>query len=256
MVTYMKYIKANTLSCFSPPVMIATFVIEIALALYVSWRYKFDEVTRLTVAILFCLALFQLAEWNVCEGAFGIDSLSWSRLGYVAITMLPPLGFHLATKLAGDRRTAMVATGYLAAAGFATFFAFTGHGLVSQMCLGNYVIFKTAPAVIPLYAAYYYGWLMLGTVYAVRRARQIKQANRAAALRALAWGYVAFIAPTTLANIIDPSTIAGIPSIMCGFAVLLAIILSGEVLPQYYRRPVLRSYFSFNSPSSHGKTSQ
>ena len=40
--------------------------------------------------------------------------------------------------------------------------------------------------------------------------------------------------PTTLVNIVDPSTIAGIPSIMCGFAVLMAIFLSGKVLPQYH----------------------
>jgi hypothetical protein len=44
-----------------------------------------------------------------------------------------------------------------------------------------------------------------------------------------------FILPTTAANIVDPSTIAGIPSIMCGFAVILAIILTGFVIPRYYR---------------------
>ena len=88
----MKYINTNSLHCFSPPVMLATFLIEISLAVYVTWRYQLTAVTRLATAILFFLALFQLAEWNVCEGSFGIDSLGWSRLGYIAITMLPPLG--------------------------------------------------------------------------------------------------------------------------------------------------------------------
>ena len=97
----MKYFKTNTFGCFSPPVMIATFVIEIALAVYVNWRYKFNNITKLAISILFFLAVFQLAEYNVCEGSFGIDSLSWARVGYVAITMLPPLGFHLATRIAG-----------------------------------------------------------------------------------------------------------------------------------------------------------
>ena len=47
-------------------------------------------------------------------------------------------------------------------------------------------------------------------------------------------GYVLFMVPTTFVNIVDPSTISGIPSIMCGFAVLLAATLAGKVLPEYF----------------------
>ncbi len=219
--------------------MIATFAIEIALAVYVTWRYKLNNITKLAVATLFFLAVFQLAEYNVCEGSFGIDSLSWARLGYVAITMLPPLGFHLATRIAGEKRYGMVTAAYASAAAFGAFFAFSGVGITAHQCLGNYVIFKIFPEAAPIYTAYYYGWLILGTVYCMYMARQAKKSNIAASLRALAIGYIAFIAPTTLVNIIDPATIAGIPSIMCGFAVMLAVMLAGEVLPQYYRTPSL-----------------
>ena len=110
----MKYLKTNTTYCFSPPVMIATFFIEIGLAIYVAWRYKLNEVTRLAVALLTFLAIFQLAEYNVCEGSFGINSLGWARLGYVAITLLPPIGFHLATKIAGQKQYGLVAFAYAA----------------------------------------------------------------------------------------------------------------------------------------------
>jgi hypothetical protein len=235
----MRYIKTNTLSCFSPPVMIATFAIEIGLAIYVSWRYKVTNITKLAIAILFFLAVFQLAEYNVCEGSFGIDPLSWSRLGYVAITMLPPLGFHLATRLAGQKQTLAVTAGYVGAGLFAAFFAFSGTGLTASACLGNYVIFKTAPGSSLLYAAYYYGWLLAGIVYCwVMAGRQAKP-NQARALKSLMIGYIMFVLPTTAVNIVDPSTIAGIPSIMCGFAVLLAVILAGEVIPHYYMQPSL-----------------
>ncbi len=235
--------------------MIATFVIEIGLAVYVNWRYKFTNITKLAISILFFLAVFQLAEYNVCEGSFGIDSLGWSRLGYVAITMLPPLGFHLATRLAGDKKNGLIATAYTTAGLFAAFFALSGHGISSQACLGNYVIFKTAPGASALYSLYYYGWLIIGTVYAFRRADSLKQAHRSNALRALAVGYLAFILPTTTANIVDPSTIAGIPSIMCGFAVILAVILAGEVLPKYYRQPALSQTLS-GQMGIHGKTAK
>ena len=48
--------------------MLATLVIEIILALHTIWRYKLTPVTRIVVALLVCLALFQWAEYNVCEG--------------------------------------------------------------------------------------------------------------------------------------------------------------------------------------------
>lgn len=231
----MRYLKTNRTYCFSPPVMIATFMIEIGLALYVSWRYKLTAITKLAISILFFLAVFQLAEYNVCEGSFGINSLGWARLGYVAITMLPPLGFHLATRLAGQKRHRAVTFAYASGIAFALFFAFSGDGITSPACLGNYVIFKAAPGSAWLYSLYYYGWLIASTTYAFRQAGHGLEDHQARALKALAVGYLAFILPTTTVNVIDPSTIEGIPSIMCGFAVILAIVLAGEVLPQYYK---------------------
>jgi hypothetical protein len=81
---------------------------------------------------------------------------------------------------------------------------------------------------------YYYGWLMVGVGYAWKAGKTVAT-NKRQALQALAIGYLAFIVPTTIANVIDPSTIAGIPSIMCGFAVIWAIILTTVVLPNYYK---------------------
>ena len=230
----MRYLKTDKFYCFSPPVMLATFIIEIACAVYVLWRYKLTPVTRLAASILIGLATFQLAEYNICEGAWGVDSLAWARIGYVAITLLPPLGFHLATKLAGQKQTVLVTAAYGVAALFSIFFLFVGNGIQSEQCLGNYVIFSTASWAIGPYAVYYYGLLLMAVGYAWQAGKTLKSRNQKKSLYALAIGYLAFIVPTTTVNIIDPSTIAGIPSIMCGFAVLLALVLTFVVLPRYY----------------------
>ena len=58
-----------------------------------------------------------------------------------------------------------------------------------------------------------------------------KNQTKISALNWLAAGYLSFILPTTFVNLVNPETIEGIPSIMCGFAVLLAIILIGFVAP-------------------------
>lgn len=232
----MLILKTNKLYCFSPPVMLATFIIEIVFALYTIFRYKLTPISRLTVAILVGLAVFQLAEYNVCETAWGVDSLTWARIGYVAITFLPPLGLHLATKIAGQKKPFIVGGAYGIGTIFAGFFLFSGHGMLGQECLGNYVIFSIAPWAVKLYAAYYYGLLALSVGYSFMASRILKNTSKKQALLSLAIGYLAFIVPTTAANIIDPSTLSGIPSIMCGFAVILAIILTLVVVPKAYKK--------------------
>jgi len=210
--------------------MLATFIIEIGLAAYTIWRYKLNSITRLASAILICLAAFQLAEFNVCEGAWGLNSAEWARLGYVAITLLPPLGIHLIARLAGDVRRWPYLAAYLLGAGFSGFFLFATNSIATEACLGNYVIFEQSPGTMWAYALYYYGLLLAAIGYAARLAKTATPRVKRS-LQMLIIGYALFMVPTTLVNSIDPSTIAGIPSIMCGFAVSLAFVLVFAVLP-------------------------
>lgn len=232
----MRYLKTDKLYCFSPPVMLATFIIEIACVIFVIYRYKLTAITRLAIAIMLCLAVFQIAEYNVCEGAYGLDSLTWARIGYASITLLPPLGLHLAIRLTKQKQPLFIASAYLTAFIFACIFLFVGQGMQSHECLGNYVIFAIAPWAIPAFILYYYGWLMVTVIYALRMASILTVPTQKKALYALAIGYLAFIVPTIAATIVDPSVRAGIPSIMCGFAVILAIIITGFVVPYVAKR--------------------
>ena len=233
--TAMKYLKSDKLYCFSPPVMMATFLIEIGLAIHTLWRYKLSSVTKVAVAILVCLAIFQLAEFNVCEGAWLLDSAGWAKLGYVAITMLPPLGIHLINRISGDNNPWLYRLAYSFGGVFIAFFLLATGGISAGACLGNYVIFEQGHNTGWIYGLYYYGLLMIAIVYALMRMSDAKPHIKRS-LGALVVGYVLFMLPTTLVNIIDPTTITGIPSIMCGFAVLLAIVLSGRVLPEYHNK--------------------
>lgn len=220
--------------------MVATFIIEIVFAIYLLFRYKLTSVSRVVVTILIGLAVFQFAEYNVCEDAWGLDSLTWARIGYVAITVLPPLGIHLITSISGKSSAWLVASAYVSGAIFAFIFMFVGQGMLGEQCLGNYVIFKIAPWAVWPYAFYYYGWLIVGTAYSIWLAQKAKK-NIRAALYALAVGYAALLIPTTTVNILDPATISGIPSIMCGFGVALAFILTLKVVPEYYRKETMRA---------------
>ena len=223
--------------------MLATFMIEIIGALYILWRYKLTATSRLIVSILICLAAFQGAEYMLC-GGMGVTGGRWSQLGYSAITLLPPLGIHLAMTLAKKKNVALLTAAYGSAVFFVGYFTFYTAAISGHTCYANYVVFDGSQSVIPMiaYAAYYYGWLIVGTGLSLYFASQKKLRKVRPALHALAAGYAAFIVPTTAINIADPSTVAGIPSIMCGFAVLLALVLIAKVAPE--------SLYVKNSPRS------
>jgi hypothetical protein len=219
--------------------MIATFLIEIALATYAIIRYKWSPVVRLVTALLLFLAVFQLAEFLVCQGLGG-DALFWSRVGFVAITTLPPLGVHLVYVLAGTKPVPkarpLLIPAYVAAACFILFFALVGQSLDGHACMGNYVIFQVAPGFGGLYGLYYYCWLIATLLTGWYFMRTLRDRRARKAIQALMFGYAIFLIPTTTAGLVKPEAIAAIPSIMCGFAVLLALVLSLIVLPLGVKR--------------------
>ncbi len=220
----------NKTFCFSPPVMLATFFIEIFGAIYTIVRYKMDRVGKLVVAILVFLGIFQLAEYMICE-VINLPGLTWARIGYISITLLPPLGISLAMALAGKRSLLWQSLLYAACAAFVVYFLVVDNALTSQVCAGNYVIFRAHPDSMRLYGVYYFGLLAIGVYLSMLWRERTNNPRTKTALLSLAVGYMVFIIPTVTANLINPATMAAIPSIMCGFAVLLAITLLGWVLP-------------------------
>lgn len=218
--------------CFSPPVMMATFIIEIGLLIWVlaKWGAK-SSLNRLVLAVLFFLAVFQLAEYNVC-GRFNIDALTWSRIGFVSITMLPPLGLHMVHVLAGKKQRALTCLSYATGAVFIYIFAFSAAAFESHVCAGNYAIFQlnAASHVGGLYFVYYYGWLLVTMALAAYFARRLSKSGKKSLWYLIA-GYCFFMVPTTIVNMVNPETMTGIPSIMCGFAVTWALVTVFGILP-------------------------
>lgn len=226
--------KQTTFFCFSPPVMIATFLIEIALAVYTIWKYKPSLFTRLAIMLLVFLAFFQFAEFFICTG----DSmpLQWSRLSFVAITFLPPLGIHAILTLSKQAKSPLVYIAYATGGAFMTYFALSAQSLTGNECLGNYVTFQVNQDITWLYALYYYGWVVISMLLAYYFGKRTANKQTKQALFGLSAGNALLLIPTTSANLIDSSTMSGIPSIMCGFAVIFALILGFYVLPRAARK--------------------
>lgn len=225
----------NTLFCFSPPVMLATIIIELGLLVYSLIRYKFTLITKLVGLILFSLAMFQVAEFQTCGKVLGQSGLMWSRIGYIFITLLPPLGLHLISAISKKKPTLLHWVADASAAILVTIFGLLPSAIYVALCGGNYVIFKIHEGLGWVYAFYYLGFLFAGIILAAKHMKTAKKSQ----YKALTWmiiGYLLFLVPTGIVNLLDPSTLYGVPSIMCGFAVLYAIVLAFIVLPNSTKR--------------------
>ena len=228
------YKKRNTFYCFSPLVMAVTFLIEIGLLTYTLFRYRLNPMARVVTATLFFLALFQLSEYTVC-GASSMSANIWSRIGFISITMLPPLGIHLISQISGRIPRWVVASSYAIGLGFAIIFGFSQFAFQGHVCAGNYAIFQLMPNLGGAYFAYYYTLLIYGIFaslyFSIKSTTRVRQA-----LIYQAAGHLNFLLTTGIVNVVNPQTIEGIPSIMCGFAVIYALVLVFGIVPLMLRK--------------------
>lgn len=218
----------STFYCFSPPVMIATFVIEFLLALFVLYRYRRNTKMYTILSILICLALFQLAEYFVCtQSNYAILA---SRLGYVAITFLPVIGLYLLS-LITTRIDKIVKILFVIASIIALYYFFVPNVFDGYQCTGNYVIFQIGNTETILYSLYYFGVMLFSLIKGLLFVKNNQNSKYVPAVKWYVAGYALFIIPTSIMIVIQPDASKALPSVLCGFAITLAIILTIKVAP-------------------------
>jgi len=213
--------------------MIATFIIEVALAVFVFVRYRVTRFGQVAGAILILLASFQFAEYQVCVDP-GRSSLLWSRFGFIAITLLPLAGLYLVSLV--SLKPHFLKVGYATTAGFVLYFTLVPKAITSAICGGNYVIFNTSTDLYRLYGFYYWGLLLLGIWESLEKIARLKR--RTASKNVLQWlivAYLSFMAPMGMVYVFIPESRNAVASVMCGFALMLALILALKVVPAYDR---------------------
>lgn len=217
------------MNCFSPPVMLATAIIEISLLAYTLYKYGTKSIGRLVSLILLLLAIFQIAEYNIC-GGLGLNSQFWSRIGFMVIALLPPLGIHLSMMIAKKDIKWFRYTAYLSGLIWVGIFGLSERAFSGYLCGGNYMIFQVRENFGVAYMLYYYFWLFAAiglSIWFMIKASK----SQTKSLLLLIIGYFLFIVPTSLINGINPATIEGLPSILCGFAILFALVMTFGILP-------------------------
>jgi hypothetical protein len=215
--------------------MLATFFIETTLALYIGLRYSSGVFRALAIVLLVCLASFQLAEYQVCVGP-AAWALTWGKIGLAGITLLPALGMHLIGTV--TRKSPLITAGYCIAGMYEVIFLVVPGATGQPECGGNYVIIQIAGGWFStMYSFYYFAFMLLAVAeLASRLTSRAVPPNLGFSKKLIALmlaGYLSFMIPMAITSMISPELRRATPSIMCGFALMLALILAIYVAPLY-----------------------
>lgn len=222
--------RPTMLRCFSPEVILATFVIEFLLAVYAWWRYRLTAFGRLSVGFLLLLAGFQLSEYAICRGA---DPTLWTRIGFACTSFLPILSVDFITRL--RRMKSSMVWAYALASAFAIVILFYPDIFIGAECTGKFVAFHTGNAGFDaLYSVYYAAMLFWGIGLAWEGLKRPGSDRKS-----LGWiliGYAAFMVPAFLIYVFVTFGQIAFASVLCGFAVIMALILGFRILPLVHRK--------------------
>ncbi len=211
---------------YSPVLGLVTGVLEVVAGAYVSSSPGRKTVLRPVAAILFFLAAYQFAEVAVCAHP---DTLILSRLAYLIIAWLPPLGLWLAVTLDARRIKTFkpVSLFYFAAAGVLSLWILAAPGVIArsvcELVLARY--FPSRP--FDVVFAVFYQTGLLATVFGSGLA--MAKADDAVLRKHLAnlqLGVLGFMFPSLAVRLLFAGRPGDLlPSVMCHFAFILAASL-------------------------------
>lgn len=211
---------------YSPILAIATAVFELGAAAWVLAGPGRRSVLRTTAAILVFLAGYQVVEVGICTIAPGHSFLP--RLAFMVVTWLPPLGILLVSLLLGPgaRVGRLFARGMLATAFLMQFWLGLDEGFAKlSACEAVYARYAHPTPSFVVYSSFY--WLgLLGLVAcAAYGAARPRDAHNGRLARLVLVGSLAFLVPALLTSQLMPAAEGALPSVMCHFAILLALFL-------------------------------
>lgn len=212
---------------YNPILSLATATLEVGAAVWALRGPGRKPIIYTTSAILICLAGYQIVEAIFCTGS-AVTLAFLPRMAFMIVAWLPPTGLLLVAHLYPTRKRTL----YVYAYGMYLFCAAlvlgiaTDKGFVSAtVCEIVFARYANPTAIYRTYGMFYQSGLfamLLISAYGVTISDDHRQRIL---LGQVLLGSIAFIFPSLVTIVVVPMTNNALPSIMCHFALLLALFL-------------------------------
>ncbi len=208
--------------CFAPYVSISTFTIEFLLAFYFLLTKPKDRLHQVVALLTLLLGVYQLNEFLICTTQQGV----FTRLAMITTAILPAIGISLALIMARKR------IGYywhlliyVPAAFFIVMFSVIRPYADSAVCRTVFIEYPGTGLLGDFYGLYYLVYIAGAAILFYLFSQQAKRKEEKIILNLGMLGMGIFTIPTFIFLIFLPAFKTQFPSVLCEFALLLAIEL-------------------------------
>jgi hypothetical protein len=154
------------------------------------------------------------------------------KVGFIGTAFLPALGLHLVHLINNRQYKILVWVGYVLAILAIMAIFLTNNESFLHECVGRFVAFKVGTLTGKIYFLYYA--LVIGISFVLLFVNIYKKINTKLNIYTTA-AFLVFIVPALVLFFASQVPYSGLPSVMCGFAILAAIILTAKILPLYHQ---------------------
>lgn len=210
---------------YSPLLAAVTGIFELAAAALALFSPGRKRILYPTALMLLLLAGYQFMEIAVCSTP---NNLLFARAAYIEITWLPPLGLWLVFVLSGPKLRWMkiVSLAYFAAGLVFTAWIVLDAGCITKSFCELVIARYFSPNPFdPAYGIFYQtglAMLILGAAAGLAHTEDLVLRKHLANLQT---GVLGFAIPSLAVRMMIPDTQGVLPSVMCHFALILAVSL-------------------------------
>lgn len=213
---------------YNPLLSISTATLEIGAAVWALRGPGRKPIIRTTAAILLFLAGYQIIEALLCTGLLPVAGSLLPRLAFMVVAWLPPTGLLLVAHLYPTRTH----TAYRYAYGMYLFCLALVIGIAiektfvsTSVCMIVFARYTNPTPLYGLYGAFYQAGLMSMLALSAYGVTVCDDRRQRLLLGQVLLGSLAFIFPSLVTIAVIPVADNALPSIMCHFALLLALFL-------------------------------
>lgn len=208
--------------CFTPVISLTTAIIEWMLALIMFCMFRKSKLVPYFITLFFLLGWYQFTEYMLCT----TGNLVWIKWGFISYSFLPAIGLHSVINYFKIKKNIWLM--YAVPVIFSVFAIARDDFALSGQCMTFFVqalsVMTFNPVLSLPYALYYTACIALSFIILLMAYRHAKTKLEKQIDMAEMIGILFMTIPTFIFIIIFPSLGIMFPSVLCHFAVLLAIL--------------------------------